>query len=181
MMTDISRVILVDENDNMTGVMEKLQAHTEARLHRAVSVFLVNSSGEWILQKRAMDKYHSQGLWTNTCCTHPAPGESAYDSARRRLREEMGLDCEVTEVFSFIYREDVGNGLTEYEYDHVFTGVTDAIPVINRDEVVEWKAIDFEGLKKDIEKNPSAYTVWFRKVFEEVNSHLLINKPPANE
>lgn len=176
---DTSRVILVDENDNMTGVMEKLQAHAEARLHRAVSVFIVNSGGEWILQKRALDKYHSQGLWTNTCCTHPAPGESAHDSARRRLREEMGLDCELTELFSFIYREDVGNGLTEHEYDHVFAGVTDAIPAINRDEVVEWRATDFVSLKKDIENNPSAYTVWFRKVFKEVNSHLLINKQTA--
>lgn len=171
--TDNTKVILVDENDNITGFMDKLQAHAEARLHRAVSVFVLNRAGEWILQRRAAGKYHSEGLWTNTCCTHPYPGETNLDSACRRLMEEMGLDCGLKEVFSFIYRDSVSNGLTEYEYDHVFTGVTDKDPVINTGEVMEWKNISFESLKQDVEHNPSAYTVWFRKVFEQINQHLM--------
>lgn len=120
-------VVLVDEQDKETGTMEKLQAHLNGRLHRAVSVFLFNSKGELLLQQRASGKYHSANLWTNTCCSHPRPGESAYDAANRRLYEEMGLACELSEVFSFIYKAHLGNNLTEHEFDHVFVGTNDNI------------------------------------------------------
>jgi isopentenyl-diphosphate delta-isomerase len=166
-------VVLVDEDDNPLGVMEKIKAHREAQLHRAVSVFIIDSRGRWILQKRALDKYHSKGLWTNACCTHPYPGESDQEAAKRRLAEEMGLKCEIKEVFSFIYREELDNNLTEHELDHVFVGVTDQEPVINKNEVLDWKRISFDEMKRDIHSNPARYTVWFRKIFEKVHSHIL--------
>ncbi|HPR12298.1 MAG TPA: isopentenyl-diphosphate Delta-isomerase [Bacteroidales bacterium] len=163
------RVILVDEYDNPTGETGKMDAHRNALLHRAVSVFIFNTRGEWILQRRAFGKYHSKGLWTNTCCTHPAPGEDNMKAARRRLKEEMGITAELQELFSFIYRENLDNDLTEYELDHVFFGVTDSIPAINREEAEEWKAINFSDLHDDISANPSAYTCWFRKIYLKVN------------
>jgi len=167
------KVILVDENDIQTGVIGKLEAHRKALLHRAVSVFIVNSGGEWILQRRALDKYHSNGLWTNTCCTHPHPGESVVDAAKRRLREEMGITCNVTWLFSFIYREKLENELFEHELDHVFLGITDTEPVINTSEVEDWKRISFSDIHNDIKQNPQNYTYWFRELYEKVNSHIL--------
>jgi len=164
-------VILVNENDIQTGIAGKMEAHRKALLHRAVSVFIVNSEGKWILQRRAFDKYHSNGLWTNTCCTHPFPGESSMEAAVRRLREEMGINCSLIELFSFTYREKLDNELTENEFDHVFHGVTDIIPVINTSEVGEWKAVSFDELHSGILKNPADYTYWFRKIYEKVNSH----------
>lgn len=165
-------VILVDSNDNQVGVEEKMAAHEKALLHRAVSVFIINSKGEWLLQQRAMDKYHSKGLWTNTCCSHPFPGESALDAAARRLQEEMGFKAEIKEVFSFLYREDLDNSLTEHELDHVFVGYSDELPVPNADEVMAWKYIALEDLKTDISYHPDNYTVWFKMIFEKVNKHL---------
>ncbi|HEY9125165.1 MAG TPA: isopentenyl-diphosphate Delta-isomerase [Bacteroidales bacterium] len=165
-------VILVDSNDNQVGVEEKMAAHEKALLHRAVSVFIINSKGEWLLQQRAMDKYHSKGLWTNTCCSHPFPGESTFDAAARRLQEEMGLKAGIKEVFSFLYREDLDNGLTEHELDHVFVGYSDELPVPNADEVMAWKYIAFDDLKTDISSHPDNYTVWFKMIFEKVNKHL---------
>ena len=166
-------VILVDTNDNQIGVAGKIDAHKKALLHRAVSVFIVNSRGEWILQRRAFDKYHSNGLWTNTCCTHPNPGESNIESARRRLKEEMGIKCDLIELFTFTYREKLDNELTEHEFDHVFFGVSDRDPVINTSEVEEWEAVTFEDLHKDILKNPSGYTYWFKEIYEKVYSHII--------
>jgi len=166
-------VILVDENDNPVGVMEKMEAHRKALLHRAISVFIVNSDGEWILQKRALDKYHSRGLWTNTCCTHPAPGESDLDSANRRLEEEMGIQCNIEKLFNFVYKEKLDNELTEHEFDHVFFGICDCDPVINTDEVDEWKKISFEELHKDIVSNPDNYTYWFKQIYQNVNNHII--------
>jgi len=166
-------VVLVDENDNAIGVMEKMQAHKLAKLHRAISVFIINRKGDWIMQKRANDKYHSKGLWTNACCTHPNPGESVYDAAKRRLMEEMGIKCSLKEVFSFVYREKLENNLTEHEYDHVFIGVTDEHPSINTSEVLDWKSITFDDLQKDIKNNPADYTVWFRTIYNDVHNHLL--------
>ena len=165
-------VILVDSNDNQVGVEEKMVAHEKALLHRAVSVFIINSKGEWLLQQRAMNKYHSKGLWTNTCCSHPFPGELALDAAARRLQEEMGLKAEINEIFSFLYREDLDNGLTEHELDHVFVGYSDELPVPNADEVMAWKYIAFDDLKADITYHPANYTVWFKMIFEKVNKHL---------
>lgn len=171
-------VILVDQNDNQTGVMGKLEAHKKALLHRAVSVFIINSKGEWILQRRAFDKYHSNGLWTNTCCTHPNPGESAYESAQRRLKEEMGIECRLVELFTFKYLEKLDNELTEHEFDHVFFGVTDKEPVINASEVEEWEAVTFDDLHDDIVKNPSDYTFWFKEIYEKVYLHISEIKIP---
>lgn len=168
-----TQVILVDNKDNPVGMMEKMEAHRKALLHRAISVFIINSKGEWILQKRAMDKYHSQGLWTNTCCTHPLPGETDLESANRRLYEEMGLSCTLKKLFSFIYKEKLDNELTEYEYDHVFIGISDLKPVINTYEVVDWKEISFEELHNDIKLNPYNYTVWFKEIYQNVYHHLM--------
>jgi isopentenyl-diphosphate Delta-isomerase len=162
-------VILVDENDHETGTMEKMDAHRKGMLHRAISVFIVNSKGEWLLQRRAINKYHSKGLWTNTCCSHPYPDETTGDAANRRLQEEMGMECTLRELFSFMYKVKVDNELTEHELDHVFFGITDNTPVINDKEVMEWKYIPFCDLLTDIAQHPRKYTVWFRKIFEKVN------------
>jgi isopentenyl-diphosphate Delta-isomerase len=165
-------VILVDENDRETGIMEKMEAHRKGVLHRAISVFIFNSKGEWLLQRRAIDKYHSRGLWTNTCCSHPYPGESAGDAAKRRLLEEMGMECTLQQIFSFIYKTRLDDELTEHELDHVFFGTTDGIPVINDKEVMEWKYIPFPDLLADVKLHPRKYTVWFRKILERVKEQL---------
>jgi isopentenyl-diphosphate Delta-isomerase len=167
-----NKVILVDENDIQTGIAEKLEVHEKALLHRAVSVFLINTSGDWILQKRAFDKYHSNGLWTNACCTHPQPGESVFEAAKRRLREEMGINCTITWLFSFMYKEKLDNRLTENELDHVFFGITDNEPVINTSEVEEWKRISYADLGIDIASSPEKYTFWFREIYERVNRQI---------
>jgi len=168
-------VILVDNEDNEIGIMEKIEAHKKALLHRAVSVFICNSKGEWLLQRRAKTKYHSNSLWTNTCCTHPYPNETDLESAKRRLLQEMGLKCELNEIFSFIYKEKLDNKLTEYELDHVFLGTTNDIPNINLDEVMEWKYISYKDLVLDIKQNPDNYTVWFKKIVEKVNLNITNN------
>jgi isopentenyl-diphosphate delta-isomerase len=165
-------VILVDKHDNQTGIIGKLEAHQKALLHRAVSVFTINSKGEWILQRRAFDKYHSNGLWTNTCCTHPNPGESNINSAKRRLREEMGIECELIELFTFTYKEKLDNELTEHEFDHVFFGICDIDPVINTSEVEDWEAVAYKDLQNDIQKNPGNYTYWFKEIYKKVNRHI---------
>jgi len=167
-------VILVDTNDNELGKMEKIQAHKKALLHRAISVFIVNSHGEWLLQRRALHKYHSNGLWTNTCCSHPYPGETSIDAANRRLTEEMGMEVKLKELFNFTYKEELDNELTEYELDHVFLGISDEIPKINTNEVVDWKYIKCDDLKTDLKNNPENYTVWFRKIVERVHKHLTV-------
>jgi isopentenyl-diphosphate delta-isomerase len=169
-------VILVDSNDRELGAMEKMEAHKKALLHRAISVFICNSNGDWLVHRRALQKYHSNGLWTNTSCSHPFPGESNLEAANRRLMEEMGLKTELIEIFDFIYKEPLDNKLTEYELDHVFLGFTDEKPVINPDEVDDWKYITFSELKADIEINPENYTIWFRKIFERVNEYTRLNK-----
>jgi len=165
-------VILVDKNDNELGTMDKLEAHNKALLHRAISVFILNANGEWLLQRRALHKYHSNGLWTNTCCSHPYPGETSMDAAHRRLREEMGMKAELKEIFSFIYKEALDNQLTEYELDHVFVGESNEHPSINTNEVLEWKYISYDDLAVSVIKNPHDYTVWFRKIVKRVNQHL---------
>lgn len=165
-------VILVDENDNEIGVMEKLQAHVEAKLHRAFSVFIFNSKGELILQQRALSKYHSPGLWTNTCCSHPRPGEKTIDAAHRRMMEEMGFDCNFNEVFSFVYKAPFTNELTEHEYDHVFIGFSDEIPVLNKEEAAAYRLSSLEELSKEITNHPENYTVWFKIAFDRVEDYL---------
>ena len=169
-------VILVDENDAIIGEEEKMTAHRKALLHRAISVFLVNSKGDWLLQQRALEKYHSNGLWTNTCCSHPFPGEKSIDAANRRLYEEMGLRADLHEIFQFTYKEQLDNQLTEYEIDHVFVGISDEIPKINNQEVLNWKYIDYNSLANDIQQNPEKYTVWFIKIYKRVNEFLTQKK-----
>lgn len=164
-------VVLVDESDKEIGIAEKMEAHRKSLLHRAISVFIVNPEGQWLLQRRALSKYHSQGLWTNACCTHPFPGESNVDAASRRLMEEMGLSSDLRKLFHFTYIEKLDNELTEHELDHVFVGVTDDLPKINTDEVMDYKYIDFKDLNEDIKRNPQNYTVWFRMIFERVQKH----------
>jgi len=166
------KVILVDENDTEKGLMNKTEAHLKGFLHRAVSVFVINEAGDWLLQRRALNKYHSAGLWTNTCCSHPLPGESNTHAANRRLMEEMGLQCELIELFNFTYHENFENGLTEHELDHVFLGVCNQLPEINTDEVIEYKYSDYNSVKNDILQNPENHTVWFRKIYEVVNRHI---------
>ncbi len=169
MVNDVTEVILVDELDRPLGKMEKLEAHKNgARLHRAFSVFIFNKRGETLLQKRVMAKYHSQGKWSNTCCSHPYLHESIEESAHRRLKEEMGFDCDMREVFNFIYRAEVGNDLTEWEFDHVFFGNYDEKPSLNPEEAEDFKWISLEKLREDIEKNPNSYTPWLKIVLEKV-------------
>ncbi len=163
-------VILVDENDNQIGTAEKLAAHQNGgRLHRAISVFVFNKKGETMLQKRAMVKYHSVGQWGNTVCSHPRPGEKVMDAAHRRLKEEMGFDCELKEAFNFPYKAaDIGNGLTEQEYDHIIFGFYDGEPVCNKDEVMDWRWVGLDTLKADIGKSPNDYVAWLRLMIDRV-------------
>lgn len=167
----MEQVILVDEQDQPIGLMEKQAAHVEPHLHRAFSVFIFNSKGELLLQQRALSKYHSPGLWTNTCCSHPRDGETVLQAASRRLMEEMGLQCELREVYTFIYKAPVGEGLTEHEFDHVFIGQSDNIPKINREEVESWKYMRIDALKTDLRLHPECYTEWFKITFEEMTHH----------
>lgn len=163
------QVILVNDNDEEIGTMEKMEAHRKAQLHRAVSVFLFNKKGEWLLQQRAKEKYHSNRLWSNTCCTHPLPGETNIEAANRRLMEEMGMSCDLKKIFSFTYYEALDNELTEHELDHVFVGVTEDLPEINPSEVMDYKFINYAELRDEIDRNADKYTVWFRKIVEKVH------------
>ena len=167
-----NEVILVDTNDNPIGRMEKMEAHKKAILHRAVSVFICNSKGEWLLQQRTMDKYHSKGLWANTCCSHPYPGETAHEAANRRLREEMGMSAELKKLFHFTYKAELENGLTEYELDHIFFGVSDTLPTPNPEEVMNYKYISASELNRDIVSNPDKYSAWFKLLFERVHQYI---------
>lgn len=167
------KIILVDKNDREIGSGEKLKAHKEGKLHRAFSIFIFNSKKELMLQQRAKTKYHSGGLWTNTCCSHPGAGEKIESAAHRRLREEMGFDCEMKEIFSFIYKAKLDHGLWEHEFDHVFIGKFDGEPKINSEEADNWKWIDFGELKKDILENPENYTVWFKIAMDKNNEEFI--------
>lgn len=172
-------VILVDGQDKETGTMEKLQAHLDGRLHRAVSVFLFNSKGELLLQQRARSKYHSANLWTNTCCSHPRPGESVYDAANRRLYEEMGMACELKEVFRFIYKAHLDNNLTEYEFDHVFVGTSDNVPDPDNSEVAAWRYISIDVLITEITDHPERFTEWFKICMKDWLAKLTSHNPSA--
>lgn len=165
-------VVLVDDNDNKIGLMPKLMAHEKALLHRAFSVFIFNDKNELMLQRRALSKYHSPGLWTNTCCSHQRDHESNIEAGKRRLEEEMGFITELKEVTSFIYKAPFDNGLTEHEYDHVMVGHHNEVPTINPDEVDSWKWMDLEEVKVDINLNPSEYTAWFKIIFDKFYDHL---------
>ncbi len=161
-------VQLVDEQDHQLGVMEKMQAHREAKLHRALSVFIFNSKGEMLLQRRAAHKYHSGLLWTNTCCSHPRPEESTLDAAHRRLFEEMGMSCDLQHQFSFIYKAELDNELTEHELDHVFFGCSDSAPMPNPEEVAEWSYEALHTIDTNIKAKPELFTEWFKLIFDQV-------------
>ena len=170
------KVILVDANDNPIGLMNKLEAHEKAVLHRAFSVFILNDKNELMLQQRAHHKYHSPLLWTNTCCSHQRENESNIQAGTRRLREEMGFETELKEMFHFIYKAPFDNGLTEHELDHVMLGYYYEMPDINKDEVESWKWMKIEDVKNDMIMNPNLYTVWFKIIFEEFYHHFDDNK-----
>jgi isopentenyl-diphosphate Delta-isomerase len=163
----MEEVILVDERDNVIGTMEKMEAHRQGKLHRAFSVILFNSAGEMLLQKRAKSKYHSPGLWTNTCCSHPLPNENIEDAVARRLKEEMGIELRPNYAYKFIYKAHLDKNLTEHELDHVFIGKYDGKPNMNSAEVEDWKFVNIEWLKEDIRNNPSHYTEWFKLIMEK--------------
>jgi isopentenyl-diphosphate delta-isomerase len=165
-------VVLVDEQDRELGIMEKMQAHREGKLHRAISVFVFNSEKKLLLQKRAPGKYHSAGLWTNTCCSHPFPNEIPEKAAVRRLMEEMGLYCKLEHVFNFTYAALLENNLREHEFDHVFFGISDTAPKPNPDEVSEWKYLEMKEIENQMKQNPEQFTAWFKLIFERVKNQL---------
>jgi isopentenyl-diphosphate delta-isomerase len=166
------KVILVNENDEQIGLMPKLEAHEKAALHRAFSVFILNSKNEIMLQQRAAQKYHSPLLWTNTTCSHQREGETNLQAGNRRLIEEMGFTTELKELFHFIYKAPFENGLTEHELDHVMIGYYDGEPNINREEAESWKWMGIDAVKQDMQQHPEHYTVWFKIIFDEFYHYL---------
>lgn len=165
-------VILVDQEDNKIGLMPKMEAHEKAVLHRAFSVFVFNKNKELMLQQRALHKYHSPGLWTNTCCSHQRDGESNVEAGTRRLQEEMGFTVPLQETTWFIYKAPFDNGLTEHELDHILIGEYVGEPIINKEEVASWKWMPLEDVKNDIEVAPEQYTAWFKIIFDKFYTYL---------
>lgn len=160
----MEHVVLVDENDQELGTMEKMEAHRAGKLHRAFSVMVFNSKGELLIQQRAASKYHSAGLWTNTCCSHPRPEESIQLATTRRLREEMGIDAMPQFLYKFVYRVDLGEDMVEHELDHVFQATFDGVPSIDPSEVQDWKFVPLRELLSDVSRSPEKYTYWFRLI-----------------
>lgn len=165
---EITEVVLVDANDQPCGVMEKMQAHRKGVLHRAFSVFIFNNKGEMLLQQRALDKYHSGGLWTNACCSHPLPGEETITAAKRRMKEELGFETELEKIFDFVYKADFDNGLTEHEFDHVFAGKYEGNMELNPQEVSSICYKSIQEIATDINNEPFKYTAWFKLAFPKV-------------
>lgn len=163
----MSEIVLVDKNDQPIGIDEKIKVHREGRLHRAFSVLIFNSQGEMLLQKRAAVKYHSGGLWTNACCSHPRPGKNIKEEAKKRLFEEMGVVAELEEIFSFIYRAELENDLVEYEFDHVFRGEFSGEPKVNPEEAEAWRWVEMEALRNEIRTEPWKFTPWFGLIMEK--------------
>lgn len=162
-------VVLVNDKDEEVGKMEKLETHQKALLHRAFSIFIFNKKGEWLLQQRALSKYHSAGLWSNACCSHPRFGEDPLKGAHRRLNEEMGFDCDLDYLFKFQYfAPNIGPNITENEIDHIFIGKYDGKVISNLDEVMAWKWVTRDTLASDLQKNPTIYTFWLKTIFEKV-------------
>lgn len=164
-------VILVDEHDQPIGAEEKLAAHRQGKLHRAFSIFIFNNKGELMLQQRAANKYHTSNLWTNTCCSHPRPGEDTLAAAHRRLQEEMGFDCQLKEMFSFSYKVHFPtDNLFEHEFDHVFFGTFDGEPILNPEEAQNYTWITLEALEQDMKQTPEKYTYWLKTCFDKVKN-----------
>ncbi|NLR82092.1 isopentenyl-diphosphate Delta-isomerase [Chitinophaga eiseniae] len=167
-------VILVNEKDEAIGTMEKMEAHQKGVLHRAFSVFIINDAGELLLQRRALEKYHSAGLWTNACCSHQFPGETTAAAAHRRLQEEMGFDCELHEIFAFTYKSEFDNGLTEHEFDHVLLGVYNGNILPNAAEVCDYRYLPTRQILELIKNEPDTFTIWFHKALPMVLEHMKI-------
>ena len=172
------KVVLVDQDDQPIGSIGKIEAHKKALLHRAFSIFVMNSKNELLIQQRAFGKYHSPGLWTNTCCSHQREGESNIEAGKRRLMEEMGMSVPLDELFTFIYKASFDNGLTEHELDHVMVGFSEEDPKINTNEVAAFKWIHIDDVKEDLENNPENYTVWFAIIFNRFYQyiHKIVNQ-----
>lgn len=166
------KVILVNENDEQIGLMPKMEAHEKALLHRAFSVFVFNKENELMVQQRALEKYHSPGLWTNTCCSHQREGESNIEAGKRRLQEEMGFTTDLKDTISFIYKAPFDNGLTEHEFDHILVGNFNGEPNLNPEEAHDYKWMSLETLKEDMIENPTMYTEWFKIIFEKYYKHI---------
>ncbi len=171
----MEQVILVDEQDVETGAMEKMEAHEKALLHRAFSVFIFNTKGDMLLQQRAITKYHSGGLWTNACCSHPRPGETTIDAALRRLQEEMGFVTAIHPTFSFTYKAAFDNGLTEHEFDHVFVGEYNGNINFNTDEVAAYTYKSINDIEHDLKQHPHIYTAWFAIAFPKLKEWMQTN------
>jgi isopentenyl-diphosphate delta-isomerase len=176
MNTSFDNVILVNELDEPIGLMEKQLAHEKGSLHRAVSVFIFNTKGEMLLQRRASSKYHSAGLWTNAACSHPRINETSLDAAIRRLEEEMGIVCNLNYEFSFTYKALLSNNLIEHEFDYVFTGISDSVPIINKDEVDEFRYISVDALKVELASYPNLFTEWFKIVIQNILTNYQTNQ-----
>lgn len=172
----MKEVILVNEADEAVGSMEKLEAHQKALLHRAFSVFIFNSKGEMLLQQRASGKYHSAGLWTNACCSHPAPGELTINAAKKRLKEELGFTTELQQAFTFTYRTTFDNGLTEFEYDHVYTGVYDGPVFPDKNEVMSFRFMAIDELERSLLANTNSFTSWFLIAYPKLKMWMQTNK-----
>jgi len=165
-------LILVDENDRPTGTMEKMEVHQKALLHRAFSIFIFNSKGDMLLHQRATNKYHSAGLWTNACCSHPLKGEETIEAAEKRLKEEMGFTVPLKKAFNFTYKATLENGMTEHEYDHVFIGTYDGYIQPDEDEVKDFCFVNMDEIRSSIQSHPQKYTAWFKIAFPKVEEYL---------
>jgi isopentenyl-diphosphate Delta-isomerase len=166
----IQQVILVDERDQRLGEVGKMEAHEKGLLHRAFSIFIFNSRGEMLLQQRALSKYHSGGLWTNSCCSHPIPGEDNQSAALRRLKEEMGFETSIDKIFDFVYKAEFDNGLTEYEFDHVFVGEYEGPIIFNKDEVMDICYKPMDQISDSLQTHPQKYTRWFQLSFARIEN-----------
>lgn len=170
---DKNVLVLVDQEDRELGLIDKIEAHQKGLLHRAISVCVFNSKKEMLLQRRAMNKYHSAGLWTNACCSHPYPNEQPVDAAKRRLKEEMGISIDSFRfLFGMVYKAELDNNLYEHEYDHVFVGFSDSKPIANSEEVADWKYLSMDVIEKNIKQSPQEYTVWFNMIIEKIKLNL---------
>ena len=163
-----NHVILVNEKDEWIGTCEKLEAHKSGQLHRAFSIFIFNQKGEMLLHKRALNKYHSGGLWTNACCSHPMPGESTLQAAHRRLKEALGFDCPLQNLFTLRYKSSVGNDLIENEYDHIYKGIYDGSIHANEEEVMDYEFVALDELKNRINSAPHEFTEWFKLAIPKI-------------
>jgi isopentenyl-diphosphate delta-isomerase, type 1 len=172
---ETEQLVLVNNRDEPVGTMGKMEVHQKGLLHRAFSVFVFDRTGRFLLQQRAFSKYHSSGLWTNTCCSHPRPDENVLEAAKRRLKEEMGFETDLKEIFSFVYKAEMENGLIEHEYDHVFAGFFNDVPQPNGQEVQGWCYSSIKDLKEKIARNPNQFTSWFRIVFPKIEEWWNVN------